>query len=223
MAYVDVGAGEPIVFLHGNPTSSYLWRNVIPHLTGLGRCLAPDLVGMGDSGRTPDGLSVRRSRALSGRVVRRDRPQARRNARDSRLGLGAGLSLGASPPASVKGIAYMEAIVRPLECGVARGGAQGIHGDAQSGRRGDGAEEQRLHRAHTAGQYPAQAERGRDDGYRKPYLEPGESRRPMLTWPRQIPIDDEPADVTAIVDAIANGSTTSASPSSSSTPSRARF
>jgi len=55
MAYVDIGAGDPIVFLHGNPTSSYLWRNIIPHLAGLGRCLAPDLAGMGDSGRTPDG------------------------------------------------------------------------------------------------------------------------------------------------------------------------
>ena len=56
MAYVAAGAGDPVVFLHGNPTSSYLWRNVIPHLTGLGRCIAPDLVGMGDSGKlTPSG------------------------------------------------------------------------------------------------------------------------------------------------------------------------
>src|SRR5215469_7523317 len=53
MAYVDVGLGDPIVFLHGNPTSSYLWRNIIPHLEGLGRCLAPDLVGMGASGQSP--------------------------------------------------------------------------------------------------------------------------------------------------------------------------
>ena len=53
MSYVDVGHGDPIVFLHGNPTSSYLWRNVIPFLTGLGRCLAPDLVGMGRSGKSP--------------------------------------------------------------------------------------------------------------------------------------------------------------------------
>ena len=50
MAYVDTGAGDPIVFLHGNPTSSYLWRNIIPHVVGERRCLAPDLVGMGDSG-----------------------------------------------------------------------------------------------------------------------------------------------------------------------------
>ena len=55
ISYVDTGAGEPVVFLHGNPTSSYLWRNVIPHVEGLGRCLAPDLVGMGDSGAAPDG------------------------------------------------------------------------------------------------------------------------------------------------------------------------
>ena len=54
MAYVDVGAGDPIVFLHGNPTSSYLWRNVIPHLQSLGRCVAPDLIGMGDSDKLPD-------------------------------------------------------------------------------------------------------------------------------------------------------------------------
>ena len=70
MAYVDAGSGEPIVFLHGNPTSSYLWRNVIPHLEGLGRCLAPDLVGMGDSGQgTERRVSVRRSCALSRRLV----------------------------------------------------------------------------------------------------------------------------------------------------------
>ena len=55
MAYVDTGGGDPVVFLHGNPTSSYLWRNVIPHVEGLGRCLAPDLVGMGDSGKAPSG------------------------------------------------------------------------------------------------------------------------------------------------------------------------
>src|SRR5437016_8308248 len=55
MAYVDTGAGDPVVFLHGNPTSSYLWRNVIPHVEGLGRCLAPDLIGMGDSGKAPTG------------------------------------------------------------------------------------------------------------------------------------------------------------------------
>src|SRR5260370_10120690 len=54
MAYVEVGEGDPIVLLHGNPTSSYLWRNVLPHLQPLGRCIAPDLIGMGDSEKLPD-------------------------------------------------------------------------------------------------------------------------------------------------------------------------
>ena len=56
IAYVDVGVGDPVVFLHGNPTSSYLWRNIIPHVERSGRCLAPDLIGMGDSGKAPNGL-----------------------------------------------------------------------------------------------------------------------------------------------------------------------
>ena len=77
MAYVDVGAGDPIVFLHGNPTSSFLWRNVIPHLSDRARCLAPDLIGMGDSGKILDRrVSVRRSREASRCVVRRARPEA---------------------------------------------------------------------------------------------------------------------------------------------------
>ena len=54
MAYVEMGAGDPILFLHGNPTSSYLWRNIMPHLEGLGRCIAPDLIGMGDSEKLDD-------------------------------------------------------------------------------------------------------------------------------------------------------------------------
>ena len=55
MAYVDVGEGDPIVLLHGNPTPSYLWRNIIPSVLPFGRCLAPDYVGMGNSGPAPDG------------------------------------------------------------------------------------------------------------------------------------------------------------------------
>ena len=55
MAYVDAGRGKPVVFLHGNPTSSFLWRKIIPHVQEVGRCLAPDLVGMGESGTAPSG------------------------------------------------------------------------------------------------------------------------------------------------------------------------
>jgi haloalkane dehalogenase len=70
MAYVEVGEGDPIVLLHGNPTSSYLWRNVIPYLRRLGRCIAPDLIGMGDSGKLPDSGRHRRYPAQTAVTVK---------------------------------------------------------------------------------------------------------------------------------------------------------
>ena len=80
MAYVETGTGDPIVLLHGNPTSSYLWRNIIPHLASLGRCIAPDLIGMGDSDKLPDSgpdsLPLRRAPALPRRPARRARRRA---------------------------------------------------------------------------------------------------------------------------------------------------
>jgi haloalkane dehalogenase len=203
MAYVDVGTGDPIVFLHGNPTSSYLWRNVIPHLTGLGRCLAPDLVGMGESARTPDGsyrfvdharyldawfdaLSLKRSVTL----VIHD------------WGSALGFNWACRNPASVKGIAYIEAIVRPVSLAEWPEAARKVF----VGMRSPAGDEMVLkNNVFIERILPGSVQRKLSDdemtAYRKPYLEPGESRRPMLTWPRQIPIDGEPADVTAIVKA----------------------
>src|SRR5215470_18424762 len=113
--YVDVGAGSPIVFLHGNPTSSYLWRNIIPYVTPHGRCLAPDLVGMGQSKRSP---------TFSYRFVDHARYL---DAWFEALGLTRGVILvvhdwgsalgfhrAAQHPEQIKAIAYMEAIVRPM-------------------------------------------------------------------------------------------------------------
>ncbi|GAG29618.1 unnamed protein product, partial [marine sediment metagenome] len=115
MAYVDTGAGDPMVFLHGNPTSSYLWRNVIPHVEGLARCLAPDLLGMGESGKSPSG---------SYRFVDHARYL---DAWFEALGLTANVTLVGHDwgsalafhwahrhPERVKGIAYMEAVVQPV-------------------------------------------------------------------------------------------------------------
>ena len=118
MAYVESGAGDPIVFLHGNPTSSYLWRNVMPHLAGLGRCLAPDLIGMGDSekldGSGPDSYRfVEHRRYLDGLL---DALQVAKKV--TIVGHDWGSALGFDwanrHREAVKGIAYMEAIVRPL-------------------------------------------------------------------------------------------------------------
>ena len=201
MAYVDTGAGEPIVFLHGNPTSSYLWRNVIPHVAGQRRCLAPDLVGMGESGKSPSG---------SYRFVDHARYL---DAWFEALGLAAnvvlvvhdwGSALGfhwaRRHPDRVTGIAYMESIVRPVTWQEWPDTARKVF----QAMRSPGGEEMVLQKNVFVDRIlPASVLRGLSDEemqrYRTPYREVGESRRPTLTWPREIPIDGEPADVARIV------------------------
>src|SRR5712671_1929386 len=116
MAYADTGTGDPIVFLHGNPTSSYLWRNVIPHLSGLGRCLAPDLIGMGDSGKSSSGEyrfadHARHLDAWFDALKLRERVTLVIHDWGSALGF----HWANRHREAIKGIAYMEAIVRPLK------------------------------------------------------------------------------------------------------------
>jgi haloalkane dehalogenase len=201
MAYVDVGSGDPIVFLHGNPTSSYLWRNVIPHLAGLGRCLAPDLVGMGESDRTPDGRYrfVDHARYLDGWFDALGlKHQVTLVVHD--WGSALGFHWARRNPASVKGIAYMEAIVRPVKLAEWPEAARKVF----LGMRSPAGDEMILKNnifieRILPGSILRKLSEDEMNTYRKPYLEPGESRRPLLTWPRQIPIGGEPADVTAIV------------------------
>jgi haloalkane dehalogenase len=201
LAYIDTGAGDPIVFLHGNPTSSYLWRNVIPHLEGLARCLAPDLIGMGQSGRAPSG---------SYRFVDHARYL---DAWFEALGLTLNVTLVAHDwgsalafywahrhPDRVKGIGYMEAVVQPVTWDEWPEAARAIF----QAMRSPAGEEMILEKnVFVERILPASVLRGLSDEemavYRRPYLEPGESRRPTLTWPREIPVDGEPADVVEIV------------------------
>jgi haloalkane dehalogenase len=201
MSYAEVGTGAPIVFLHGNPTSSYLWRNIIPHLSGMGRCLAPDLIGMGASGKASDGSYrfVDHARYLDTWSERLDLK------RDVTLvihdwGSALGFHWANRHRSAVRGIAYMEAIVGPLTWedwpGAARNMFQAL--------RGSGGEEMILKKNLFVERIlPASVIRPLSapemEAYRRPFVEPGETRRPMLTWPRQIPIDGDPADVTAIV------------------------
>ncbi len=203
MAYVDIGQGDPIVFLHGNPTSSYLWRNIIPHLTPHARCLAPDLAGMGDSGKAPDG-SYRLAdhiRYLDAWFAALGSCTAEGDAGDSRLGIGAGFSLGAAQSAAVKGIAYMEAIVRPLKLSEWNEQARSLFQALRSPAGEDLILQRNIFVERILpGSVIRKLTGAEMDAYRRPFLEPGESRRPMLTWPRQIPFDGEPADVTALVD-----------------------
>jgi haloalkane dehalogenase len=204
MAYVDVGRGDPIVFLHGNPTSSYLWRNVIPHLSDGYRCIAPDLIGMGDSAKvTEPGMDsyrfVEHRTYLDGLLDMLDLGDAITLVVHD-WGGGLGLDWANRHRSRVAGIAYMETIVRELEWSEWPDQAKRIFAAFRS----DAGEELILEKNFFVERIlPASVIRELTDAeineYRRPYIEPGESRRPTLTWPREIPIDGEPADVSRIV------------------------
>jgi haloalkane dehalogenase len=201
MAYVDVGVGDPIVFLHGNPTPSYLWRNIIPHLLPLGRCLAPDYVGMGNSGAATDG----RYRFVDHQRYLDSWFDALGLSRNVILvvhdwGSALGFSWAQRHPERLRAVIYMESIVRPF---------------ASWGEWPD------KTRAFFQGQRSAKGEKlildqnlfieyllplrniAREvlEVYRRHYRNPGPSRMPMLAWTRDLPIEGEPADVVEIVEA----------------------
>jgi len=191
MAYYEVGEGKPIVFLHGNPTSSYLWRNIIPHVQHLGRCIAPDLIGMGDSDKLPNSGPGKYSF---------EEHQQYLFALFDELNLGKavtlvihdwgsalGLTWAEMNSARVRGVAYMESIIEPPGSPApapAPGSPFAILRSPQ-------------------GEHLILVENGFVEGlisgldlyltaedaaeYRRPFLEPGESRRPTLTWPREFP------------------------------------
>jgi haloalkane dehalogenase len=218
MAYVEVGQGDPIVLLHGNPTSSYLWRNVLPHLQPSGRCIAPDLIGMGASDKLPDSgpgsyRFVEHRRYLDTLLEALD-VRARVTLVIHDWGSALGFDWANRHREAVKGIAYMEAIVVPQRWD---------HWDkfgmrpALQGLRSDAGEEMVLKNNFFIEQILPKAilrtlSAEEMAAYRRPFAEPGEGRRPTLTWPRQIPIEGEPADVTAIVDASAEWLRTSSVP-----------
>ena len=129
MSYVDIGEGDPIVFLHGNPTSSYLWRDIIPHLADKGRCLAPDLIGMGQSGANPSGSYrfVDHYRYLKAWFEALDlTSNITLIIHDWGSALGFHHAYQTSATGDVMGIAYMEAIVRPVTWAEWADSARGI-------------------------------------------------------------------------------------------------
>ena len=205
MSYVDAGEGAPVVFLHGNPTSSYLWRNVIPRVLESGRrCLAPDLVGMGDSGAMPSGTYrfVEHARYLDAwldAVLAADE-KAVLVCHD--WGSALAFHWARRNPERVAGLVYMEAIVQSLSWEQWPDAATRIF----QGFRSDAGESMALeNNVFVERVLPGSVMREMTEEemavYRKPYLEQGESRRPTLTWPREIPLDGEPPDVVEIVDA----------------------
>ncbi len=205
MAYRESGtAGESgltFVFLHGNPTSSYLWRNVIPAVDGLGRCLAPDLIGMGDSGKSGDGSYrfVDHARYLDAWFDAMDL--------GDRIvlvvhdwGSALGFHWARRHPERIAGIAYMEAIVQPVEWADFPKQATEIFQAMRSPAGETLVLEQNVFVEQIL---PMSILRdllpGEHDEYRRRFREAGEDRRPTLTWPRELPIGGEPADVVEIV------------------------
>lgn len=201
MAYVEAGSGAPVVFLHGNPTSSYLWRNVMPHVEPLGRCLAPDLIGMGASGPATGG----RYRFVDHRRYLDAWMEIVGATENVTLvihdwGSGLGFDWARRHAAAVRGIAYMEAIVRPLTWDEWPEAARPIF---QAMRSPAGEDIILQKNVFVERILPSSVLRKLSDEemavYRAPFAEPGESRRPTLTWPREIPIGGEPVDMVEIV------------------------
>jgi haloalkane dehalogenase len=204
MAYIDEGTGGAILFQHGNPTSSYLWRNVMPHLEGLGRLIACDLIGMGDSDKLPDSGPQRYTYAEQREYL---------FALWDRIGLGDRIILVIHDWGSalgfewanrhrdrVAGIVYLEAIVTPLTWADWPENAK----RAFHGFRSDSGEDMVLRKnIFVERVLPGSVIRKLTDAemaeYRRPFENAGEDRRPTLTWPRQIPIEGEPADVARVV------------------------
>lgn len=205
MAYVDVGSGDPIVFLHGNPTSSYLWRNVMPHLEGRGRLIAPDLIGMGDSDKLPDSGPDRYTFVEHRRYLFALLEQLGVVERVTLVihdwGSALGFHWAHTHPGAVKGIAFMEGIASPMQSWdefpkSARPVFQGFRSEA-------GERMALQDNVFVEKVLPGSILRPLLDAemaaYRRPFLTPGEGRRPTLTWPRQLPIAGTPEDVVAIV------------------------
>lgn len=204
MTYVEMGEGDPIVFLHGNPTSSYLWRNIMPHLKDQGRCIAPDLIGMGDSDKL-DNVGADSYRFVEHRDYLDGILEALGVTENVTLvihdwGSALGFDWANRHRSAVKGIAYMEGIVRPMDWSEWSKEATAIF----QGFRSEAGEDMVLAKnIFVENVLPGSVLRGLTDDemkvYRRPFENEGEDRRPTLTWPRQIPLGGEPADVVGIV------------------------
>ena len=204
MSYVDEGEGDAIIFQHGNPTSSYLWRNIMPHLEGQGRLIACDLIGMGDSEKLSDSgkdsYSYFEQRDFLFELIEK------LNVGNNVIfvihdwGSALGFDWSYQNKGRVQGIAYMEAIVRPVSWDEWPENATRVF----QGFRSDAGESMVLEKnifiervlPSTIMRELTDAEM---DEYRRPFINSGEDRRPTLSWPRQIPIQGEPKEVVEVV------------------------
>jgi haloalkane dehalogenase len=204
MSYVEMGEGDPIIFQHGNPTSSYLWRNVMPHLADQGRCIAIDLIGMGDSEKLddsgPEHYTFVEHRRYFDAALEALGVTDRVTLVIHDWGSALGFDWANRHRDNVMGICYMEAIVQPMSWEEWPDAATEIF----EGFRSAAGEEMVLdNNVFVEAVLPGSVLRDLTEEemnvYRRPFVNAGEDRRPTLTWPRQIPLAGEPADVVAIV------------------------
>ncbi len=205
MRYVELGEGKPIVFLHGNPTSSYLWRNIMPHVSGTHRAIAPDLIGMGDSDKLddpgPDRYRFVEHREFLDGFLEEVVPDENVVLVIHDWGSALGFDWALRNPDRISGICFMEGIVQPYSRWEdwpekARDIFQAFRSDAGETMI---LEKNLFIEAVLPGSILRKLSDVEMDVYRRPFKTPGEDRRPTLTWPRQIPIEDNPRDVSQIV------------------------
>ena len=208
MSYVEMGEGDPIVFQHGNPTSSYLWRNIMPLLQDQGRCIAIDLIGMGDSDKLedsgPDRYTLLEHREYFNGALEALGVADRVTFVIHDWGSALGFDWANRHRDAVMGIAYMEAIVRPMTWDQWPEAARSIF----QGLRSPAGEEMILEKnvfvEVLIGSILRDLSEEEMEVYRRPFNNPGEDRRPTLTWPRQIPIEGEPVEVVELVQSYAD-------------------
>ena len=208
IAYLEAGIGDPIVLLHGNPTSSYLWRNVIPELEGNGRVIAPDLIGQGASEKLPvsqgaDRYSFEVAFDYLDGLLREIGADQNITLVIHDWGSGLGFHWARLNPEAVKGIAYMEAIVMPMTWEDWPESARGIFQGFRSVKGEDLVLQRNMF---VEAVLPSSIQRDLTEeemnAYRAPFDTP-EHRQPTLNWPRQIPISGEPVHMVELVDAYA--------------------
>ena len=205
MSYIDEGEGDTIIFQHGNPTSSYLWRNVMPHLEGQGRLIACDLIGMGDSEKLtnsgPGSYNYFEHRDFLFTLLEELNIGKQVVFVIHDWGSALGFDWSFQNQDRVQGIAYMEGIVKPVTWDEWPENATKVF----QGFRSEAGESMVLDKnIFVERVLPSSIMRELSeeemDEYRRPFLNPGEDRRPTLSWPRQIPIQGEPKEVVEVVE-----------------------